>query len=130
MAHLAQHGQRAVGIVAVIPKLIGRECGNQNAYRRPAELVHDGRTVSDSRYRPAAIFVSFRGKRAAGRALHQKIDRTTYGLAKAPPIRLTVGARFQSGQEAMEKIHERGFEKNCNRNLDRGMHGAAIIQVV
>jgi hypothetical protein len=30
----------------------------------------------------------------------------------------------------MEKIHEGGFEKNCNRNLDRCMCGAAVVQLV
>ena len=29
----------------------------------------------------------------------------------------------------MEKIHEDGFEKNCNRDLDRCMCGAAVVQL-
>ena len=30
--------------------------------------------------------------------------------------------------EAMEKIHEGGVEKNCNRNLDRRVCGTALVQ--
>jgi len=55
---------------------------------------------------------------------------TSYGLANAPPVRLVAAHRFKLGHEAMEKIHEGGFEKNCNRNLDRRVCGTALVQLV
>ena len=41
MLDVAQHGECAVGVVAVVPVLIGHERGDQNAYRCPSELAHD-----------------------------------------------------------------------------------------
>jgi hypothetical protein len=38
--------------------------------------------------------------------------------------------RLKVGYEAMEKIHDGGFEKNCNRNLDRRVCGTALVQLV
>jgi len=45
-------------------------------------------------------------------------------------MRLIAGAPFQLAREAMEKIHDGGFKKNCNRDLDRCMCGAAVVQLV
>jgi hypothetical protein len=64
-----------------------------------------------------------------GHALHQNFEWTSYGLVSAARYAVT-DAPFQSGGEAMENIHEVGFEKNCNRNLDRCMCGAAVVQLV
>jgi hypothetical protein len=38
--------------------------------------------------------------------------------------------RFKVGYEAMEKIHDGSFEKNCDRNLDRRVYGTALVQLV
>ena len=49
MADLAQHAYGGVGVIAVIPILIGRECSSQNAYRRPAEFIHVSKGVECDR---------------------------------------------------------------------------------
>jgi hypothetical protein len=46
------------------------------------------------------------------------------------PLGWFAGAPFQRGGEAMEKIHEGGFETNCNRYLGLCMCGAAVVQLV
>jgi hypothetical protein len=49
---------------------------------------------------------------------------------RARPLGCSRAHRFNVGGEAMEKIHEGGFEKNGNRDLDRCMCGAAVVQLV
>ena len=60
MADLAQHAYGGVGVIAVIPILVGRECSSQNAHRRPAEFIHEGplyriRTIDRSSSAPLQI---------------------------------------------------------------------------
>jgi hypothetical protein len=50
--------------------------------------------------------------------------------AKFKPLGRSRAHRFNVGRAAMEKLHEGGFDKICNRNLDRCMCSAAVVQLV
>jgi hypothetical protein len=54
--------------------------------------------------------------------------RHRFDLAQhLPPAR---AHGFKVEHEAMERIHEGGFEKNCNRNLHRHVFGTALVRLV
>jgi hypothetical protein len=65
---LAQHRESAIGVVAVIPVLIGHECGGQYACRCPTEFAHKGGLTSAAVARPSTnslpdLFSADRGGR-------------------------------------------------------------------